>query len=234
MSNEYILDLKKFQKKIGILFKNQNLINQVFVHRSFLNEHKNFGLDHNERLEFLGDAVLELIVTEYLYKNYNKPEGILTNWRSALVKGESLSNIADKIGMNQLLLLSYGESKSYGKGRKLILANALEALIGAIYLDSGYEKVFNFIKKCLIVKLPKIIEKELYIDSKSKYQEFAQDKYLITPHYELIEETGPDHNKKFIIGVYLNDRLIAKGKGNSKQEAEQKAANNALKQRNNI
>lgn len=229
MNNEYDQKLKLFQKNISINFKNKYLAKQVFVHRSYLNEHKNFELDHNERLEFLGDAVLELVVTEYLYKNYNDPEGVLTNWRSALVKGESISQIAEEIGMNDLLLLSYGESKSYGKGRKLILANAFEALVGAIYLDAGYKEAFKFINRYLIINLSTIIKKELYIDSKSKYQEIAQEKYAITPHYEILEEIGPDHNKKFTVGLYLNDKKISQGIGKSKQEAEQNAAKNALK-----
>lgn len=219
----------KIQKKIGIKFDDLKLLQQVFVHRSYLNEHKDFKLDHNERLEFLGDAVLELIVTEYLYKHYNEPEGILTNWRSALVRGESLSALAEKLDIDKYLLLSHGESKSSGKGRKLILANALEALVGAIYLDKGYEKTCSFIEKFLIINLDDIIKKGLYIDAKSKLQELAQDKYTITPRYQVTSEFGPDHDKNFIIAVFLDDKKIGEGNGSSKQLAEQDAAKNALR-----
>lgn len=228
MSDIDTKNLSQFESKIGINFRNKELLQQVFVHRSYLNEHKNFPLDNNERLEFLGDACLELIVTEHLYKNYEEPEGVLTNWRSALVKGESLSRLAKKIKLEDNLLLSRGESKSEGKSRNLILANALEALIGAIYLDQGHEVAFKFIQKFLIVNLDEIIKKRLYIDSKSELQEIAQDKHKITPEYRLISESGPDHAKKFVIGVYLGKEKIGEGDGNSKQMAEQDAASNAL------
>jgi len=221
-------NLEKIQESIKIKFSDINLLKQVFVHRSYLNEHKDFELDHNERLEFLGDAVLELVVTEYLYKNFKEPEGMLTTWRSALVKGESLSEIAEKLHIDDYLLLSHGESKSTGKGRKLILANAFEALIGAIYLDKGYKEVSKFINNFLIIKLDKIITNGLYIDAKSKLQEIAQDKYTITPHYDVISESGPDHAKEFVIGVYLENKKIGEGKGSSKQIAEQDAAKVAL------
>jgi len=221
--------LEDFQSKIDIKFTDKLLLQQVFVHRSYLNEHKDFKLNHNERLEFLGDAVLELVVTENLYKNYSEPEGVLTNWRSALVKGESLSKLSQALNMDEMLMLSYGESKNSGKGRNLILANVLEALIGAIYLDKGYDKAAKFIEDNLIVNLENIIEKELFIDNKSKLQESAQEKFTITPHYELISESGPDHDKVFIMGVYLDSKKIGEGKGKSKQNAEQNAAYNALK-----
>jgi ribonuclease-3 len=205
-----------------------DLLQQVFVHRSYINEHKDFKLDHNERLEFLGDAVLELVVTEYLYLKYSDPEGVLTNWRSALVKGDSLSNLASKLNMQDYLLLSKGESKSEGKGRKIILANSFEALLGAIYLDKGYDIVKKFICKKLVINLPEIIENQLYIDSKSKLQEVIQEKISITPKYNLLKEYGPDHSKKFVMGVYIDDKLIGQGEGNSKQDAEQKAALDAI------
>jgi len=220
--------LLNFEKVININFKNKDLLQQVFVHRSYINEHKNFNLEHNERLEFLGDAVLELVVTEYLYLKYNDPEGILTNWRSALVKGDSLSNLASKLNMQNYLLLSKGESKSEGKSRKIILANSFEALLGAIYLDKGYDVVRKFICKELVVNLPEIIKNQLYIDSKSKLQEVVQEKISITPKYNLLKEHGPDHSKKFVMGVYIDDKLIGQGEGNSKQDAEQKAALDAI------
>ena len=220
--------LAEFQNKLSIRFKDELLLKQVFVHRSYLNEHKDFEVGHNERLEFLGDAVLELVVTEYLYSNYSEPEGVLTNWRSALVKGESLSELSKKIGIDDLLMLSFGESKNKGKGRNLILANALEALIGAIYLDQGYKSVSKFIQNNLIVNLKDIIEKELFIDNKSKLQELVQEKFSITPHYELLSEKGPDHDKIFVMEVKLGDHEIGQGSGNSKQRAEQMAAHDAL------
>lgn len=220
--------LNIFQKSVDIIFNDPQLLRQVFVHRSYLNEHKGFELDHNERLEFLGDAVLELVTTEYLYLKYKDPEGTLTNWRSALVKGESLSELAGDIGLNDLMLLSKGESKGSDKSRKIILANAMEAFIGAVYLDRGYEVVKKFIHKSLIVKLDKIIEDQLYIDAKSKLQELAQEKFSITPHYDLVSESGPDHNKKFFMACFLDNKKISDGEGRSKQEAEQSAAKLAL------
>lgn len=228
MIDKLIDRTKKFEENLDILFTDKFLLLQVFVHRSYLNEHKNFELDHNERLEFLGDAVLELIVTEYLFKNYKEPEGILTNWRSALVKGENLSVLATKLDMEKYLLLSKGEAKNSGKGRKLILANALEALLGAIYIDRGYETAKMFIIKHLVIDLPNIIKEELYIDGKSKLQELSQDKFKITPMYKLLSEKGPDHAKEFLMGVYLENTKIGEGVGMSKQRAEQSAAKNAL------
>lgn len=225
-------DLSKFEKKVGLKFKDKNLLQQVFVHRSYINEHPDFRLTHNERLEFLGDAVLELIVTEYLYKNYHNPEGELTNWRSSLVKGEMLSELAKKLYIDDYLYLSRGEQKSTGKARQLILANAFEALIGAIYLDQGYKKTKKFIERVLVVKLPNIIENKLYIDSKSLLQEIIQEKIGYTPAYKLLDESGPDHDKKFKVGVYINDQFYGSGVGSSKNEAQQDAARNALTDNN--
>lgn len=206
---------------------------QAFVHRSYLNENPNLSLEQNERLEFLGDAVLELAVTEYLYKEYpKKPEGELTNWRASLVNAKILSAIAQSLGFNDYLLLSRGEKKELGKARQYILANTFEAFIGALYLDLGYESAKEFIKEHVFSQLPEIIQKRLYKDSKSYFQEQAQEKVGITPAYEVIEEQGPDHQKKFTIGVFLNDDLVAKGQGYSKQEAEEAAAREALKVKN--
>lgn len=221
-------DLLKFEKKIGIFFKNKDLLNQVFVHRSYLNENPSFGLEHNERLEFLGDAVLELIVTEYLYKNYPNPEGELTNWRSALVRGEKLSQVSTKLEINDYLYLSKGEQKSIGKSRQLILANAFEALIGSIYLDKGYKKTQEFIKDNILIYLDEILDKKLYRDAKSSLQELSQDKLSITPSYKILEESGPDHDKHFTVGVYIGDELIGRGVGSSKQAGEQDAAKSGL------
>lgn len=221
-------DLSEFEKKIGVEFKNKNLLRQVFVHRSYLNENIGFDLDHNERLEFLGDAVLELIVSEYLYQNYENPEGELTNWRSALVKGPTLSSLARKLSIGDYLYLSKGEEKTGGRSRELILANTFEALVGAIYLDQGYEKAREVVKKYLLSKLPEILKKKLYIDPKSRLQELAQESKKITPSYKVLTEYGPDHLKSFTVGVYLGDKLIGQGSGSSKQKAEMAAASSAL------
>jgi len=219
------------EKSLGLEFKNRNLLIEAFCHRSYLNEHPDFPLPHNERLEFLGDAVLELIVTEYLYKKYpEKSEGELTNWRAALVNAKILGEVARELGFNDFLLLSKGEEKETGKARLYILANTFEALIGAIYLDQGYEVAKNFVEKNLIEKkLPEIIEKGLFKDPKTRFQEEAQERVKITPTYKVLEEWGPDHAKHFVVGVFLGDELVAKGEGTSKQEAEEEAAKNALK-----
>lgn len=221
-------NLENFEKKISIKFKNRNLLTQAFVHRSYLNENVKFELDHNERLEFLGDAVMELIVTEYLFINYANPEGELTNWRSALVKGETISAAARELSIGDYLFLSKGEEKSGGKARQLILANTFEAIIGAIYLDQGYEVAKKFLHRFLIVKLPEILENKLYMDAKSRFQELAQAKFGITPQYKVLTEYGPDHAKSFSMGVYLDEKLYGEGSGSSKQNAEQAAAANAL------
>jgi len=219
------------EKKLGLEFKNRNFLIEAFCHRSYLNEHPDFPLPHNERLEFLGDAVLELIVTEYLYKKYpEKSEGELTNWRAALVNAKILGELAKELGFNDFLLLSKGEEKETGKARQYILANTFEALIGAIYLDQGFEVAKNFVEKNLIErKLPEIIEKGLFKDPKTRFQEEAQERVKITPTYKVLEEWGPDHAKHFLVGVFLGDELVAKGEGSSKQEAEEEAAKNALK-----
>jgi ribonuclease III len=219
------------EKSLGLEFKNRDLLIEAFCHRSYLNEHPDFPLPHNERLEFLGDAVLELIVTEYLYKKYpEKNEGELTNWRAALVNAKILGEVARELGFNNFLLLSKGEEKETGKARLYILANTFEALIGAIYLDQGYEVAKKFVEKNLIEKkLPEIIEKGLFKDPKTRFQEEAQERVKITPTYKVLEEWGPDHAKHFIVGVFLGKELIAKGEGSSKQEAEEEAAKNALK-----
>lgn len=223
--------LEKLAKKIGVKFNNLELLQQAVTHRSYLNEHRNYKLDHNERLEFLGDAVLELVVTEYLYKNYKNPEGELTNWRAALVNGEMLAKISKKIGVEEFLLMSRGEAKDTGRARQYLLANAMEAIIGAIYLDQGekgYEKAGEFIMKNVVVNLSEIIENKTYMDPKSRFQEEAQDKVGITPSYRVLEESGPDHDKKFVVGVYLGEELIAQGEGKSKQEGQRNAAEKAL------
>ncbi len=220
--------IEDFQKKSGLSFTNQSLLRNAFVHRSYLNEAADNTQEHNERLEFLGDAVLELVVTEYLYKNFDNPEGELTNWRSSIVKGEVLAKVAAEIKLGDYLYLSKGEEKSGGRTRSLILANTFEALIGAIYLDMGYAQASEFIHKYLVSLLPEIIEKRLYVDPKSRLQELSQEDLNATPEYKVLGETGPDHQKEFIVGVYAHGRLIAQGSGSSKQRAEQTAATDAL------
>lgn len=221
-------DISKLEKKLGFKFNNQDLLLQSLTHRSYLNENPGFRLDHNERLEFLGDAVLELVVTEYLYNHYPNPEGELTNWRAALVKAETLAQIADDLEINGFLLLSRGEAKDTGRARHYILANAIEAIIGAMYLDQGYKPVEEFIKKNIIAHLDEILAKGEHRDAKSVFQEEAQERVGITPTYEVIKEWGPDHAKNFLVGVYLNGDLIAEGEGLSKQEAQLEAAKKGL------
>lgn len=219
---------KKIEKIIGVEFKDKSLLELAFIHRSYLNENRRVK-EHNERLEFLGDAVLELVVTEYLYKNYENPEGELTNWRSALVKTETISQTAKELGFEDFLKLSRGEAKSKGRARQLILANSFEAVIGAIYLDKGLASSRKFIEKNLISKLEGILEAEAHIDAKSRFQEMAQEKDGLTPSYKVLSEEGPDHEKVFTMGVYLSDKLAGRGSGASKQAAEQMAAADALK-----
>lgn len=224
-------ELSKLEDKLEIKFKSKDLLQQALVHRSFLNENPDFGLEHNERLEFLGDAVLELIVTEYLYRNYPNPEGELTNWRAALVNAKKLAEVAEKLELNDFMMLSRGEAKDTGRARQYILANALEALIGAIYMDQGIEPVKNLVEKHILSELPQILKVGAYRDAKSLFQEEAQDRVGITPSYEVLSEWGPDHAKHFKVGVYLDEELVAEGEGVSKQEAQQKAAEAALKAR---
>jgi ribonuclease-3 len=226
-------DFSKLEKRLGIKFKNQDLLKQAVVHRSYLNEHPSFELDHNERLEFLGDAVLEIVVTEYLFYEYPEtPEGDLTNWRASLVNSKMLAQIANELNLEAFLYLSKGESRDKdSKARQYILANAVEALIGAIYLDLGIRAVKKFIKKEILSKLDHILENQLYLDPKSKFQEKAQEINGVTPHYKVLKESGPDHAKTFEVGLYLDEELIAKGKGSSKQEAQVEAASKGLKKK---
>ncbi|MCX6720526.1 MAG: ribonuclease III [Candidatus Staskawiczbacteria bacterium] len=223
------MEFEILEKKLEVRFKNKDLLKQAFTHRSYLNENQDFKLDHNERLEFLGDAVIELIVTEHLFKDFpEKAEGDLTNWRAALVNAKMLTSVAEELEFNDFLLLSKGESKELGKARAYILANAFEAFLGALYLDQGYKPCDEFIKKNLLKNLAGIIKDGSYKDSKSKFQEEAQERVSITPSYKVIKESGPDHEKSFIVGVYLGDVLVAEGEGTSKREAEEAAAELAL------
>jgi ribonuclease-3 len=224
-------DFSILEKSLNVSFKNKDLLTQAFCHRSYLNENPNFYLSHNERLEFLGDAVLELITTDYLFRTYpDKPEGEMTGWRASLVNASILSDAAKEMEFENFLLLSSGEEKEKGKARKYILSDTFEAFIGSLYLDQGYEVTRKFIEKNLIEKkLPEIIEKKLFKDPKSLFQEKSQEIVSITPVYQVLEESGPDHMKLFVVGVFLGEEMIAKGDGSSKHEAELKAAEEALK-----
>lgn len=221
-------DFKKLAQQLNISFTNLELLQEALTHRSYLNEHRGYKLNHNERLEFLGDAVLELIVTEYLFKHYPNPEGELTNWRAALVNGEMLSKIAGGLGIEEYLLMSRGERKDTGKARQYLLANAMESIIGAVYLDQGYQAAEHFVSAFVLSRLPEVLKTRSYLDPKSYFQEKAQEIVQVTPHYEVLKEWGPDHDKQFLVGVFLAAEKIAEGQGSSKQEAQRNAAEKGL------
>jgi ribonuclease-3 len=228
-----MVNFTDFEKKTKIVFKDKSLLKRAFVHRSYINENPSVGLSHNERLEFLGDAVLELVVTDFLYKKYpNYTEGELTAIRSALVNAIIISEVALEIGMNDYLLLSKGENKDNGKARQYILANTYEAYVGAVYLDQGYEVAEKFITKTILPRTEDIVKNKLWRDAKSLVQEKAQEFVGVTPAYKVLSESGPDHEKNFTVGIYFGDDLIAQGKGKSKQEGAQAAAEAALKVKN--
>jgi ribonuclease-3 len=221
------IDFSTFEKKCDITFKDKALLKQAFIHRSYINENRQMNLGHNERLEFLGDAVLELVVTDFLYRKYrDRTEGDLTAYRSALVNAQSLSKVAIDLSMNDYLLLSKGEAKDTGRARAIILADTMEAVIGAVYLDQGYDAAKKFIESSLfrVIDIEDIIRNKLWLDPKSRFQERAQEKTGLTPLYKTIKEIGPDHDKTFTVGVYLGEKLVGTGMGPSKQEAEQEAA----------
>jgi ribonuclease III len=223
------IDYKKIAEKIGVTFNDEGLLKQAFTHRSFLNENRGSNLQHNERLEFLGDAVMELATTDYLYRSFpNKTEGDLTSLRASLVNTQTISDVAYDLGFNDYLLLSKGEAKDKGRARQYILANTFESVIGAIYLDQGYEAAKLFIYQNLMSRLEDIIQKGSWIDAKSKLQEVVQEKHSITPTYKTIKEEGPDHDKKFTVALYYGDKEIDFGEGKSKQEAEQDVAQKVL------
>ena len=226
------MDRSELESKIGITFRDKDLLEQALVHRSYLNENPAFRLSHNERLEFLGDAVLELAITEALYRAYpNKPEGELTSLRAALVNSKMLAELGEEIGLNAFLHLSRGEAKDVGRARQFIVANALEALIGSIYLDQGYAPAKDFVERFLLPRLPDVIARQLYRDPKSLFQEEAQERVGITPTYVVLQEWGPDHDKHFVVGAYLARELIAKGEGPSKQTAQEASAEDALQEK---
>ena len=219
------IDLSSFEKHLGITFKDKVLLRTAFTHRSYLNENRKSGMEHNERLEFLGDAVLELIVTEYLYSKYpDRNEGDLTSYRSALVNAVTLAGVAEGLGMNDHLLLSRGETKDIGRARQVILANTIEAFIGALYLDQGYEETKGFVSKHIFKLVDEIVHNRMWLDAKSHFQEKAQEIVGVTPSYETVKALGPDHDKQFTVAVFLGKERVAEGEGKSKQEAEQAAA----------
>lgn len=225
-------DLSGLEVKLEVRFKNRDLLTQALAHRSYINENPGFGLGHNERLEYLGDAVLELIVSEYLYAHFDDPEGDLTNWRAALVNAKMLAEVAEEIGIGDYLLLSRGEARDQlSKARQTILANAFEAVVGAIHLDRGYAFATEFVHRWVLPKLPHIISNKLYVDPKSKLQERAQEVDGETPTYRVLDEWGPDHGKQFRVGVFLGKQKLGEGEGASKQEAQVSAAENALEKR---
>lgn len=216
------------KEKLNVTFNDLELLIMAFTHRSYLNEHKKTVKEHNERLEFLGDAVLELVVTEYLYGNFEEPEGILTNWRSALVRTESISAAAARYGFEPLLRLSRGEKRGSDRAREQILANSFEAVVGALYLDQGYEAAKRFISEAVLVTFEEILKTGSWMDPKSHLQEVVQSREGFTPVYKVLEETGPDHDKTFTVGVFVNNELRGQGQGSSKQAGQQKAAESAL------
>lgn len=222
-------DFTPFEQAIGISFNDKKVLRHAFIHRSYINENPKSGLEHNERLEFLGDAVLELVVTDYLFRTYpSSPEGELTAYRSAIVNAVIIAEVASVLGMNDYLLLSKGEAKDTGRARSTILANTYESFVGALYLDQGYEPCRQFITRTLLPRLEEIIAKKAWRDAKSWVQEEAQERLGVTPSYKVVAESGPDHDKHFTIGIFFGDKKIAEGKGRSKQEGEQKAAMAAL------
>jgi len=225
------VDFSQLEKKLGVSFGNIDLLKQALTHRSYLNENPGWAVGHNERLEFLGDAVIELAITEYLFREYSKPEGELTAYRAALVNAESLAKVAIELGLDKYLLLSRGETKEFSRSKIEILSNTFEALIGAIYMDQGYRVCRDFLERVLVKHLPDILAAGAWRDPKSRFQERAQELLGITPAYAVVREWGPDHAKQFLVAVYLGKEEVARGEGMSKQEAEMRAAEEALKEK---
>lgn len=225
------MDFKDAATTLGLTFKNLELLEEALTHRSYLNENRS-AKAHNERLEFLGDAVLELATTRFLFEKFpQKPEGDLTAYRAALVNTYSIADVAQQLGVNDMLLLSKGERRDTGRARQIILANTFEALLGAIYLDQGYDAAEVFLAKHLYPKLDSVLAEKSYQDAKSRFQEAAQEEAGVTPRYKTLDETGPDHDRQFTVGAYIGDEEVARGEGKSKQEAEQDAAKKGLKKK---
>lgn len=226
-------DSKKIATTLDIKIGNAALFQEAVTHRSYLNEHKSHPVPHNERLEFLGDAVLELAVTERLYADFpDRPEGELTALRAALVNSDMLAKIGRDLEIEQFLLMSRGEAKDTGRARAFLIANAVEAIIGALYLDQGYEAAKAFIETHVLTRTREVLDAKLYTDAKSRFQEIAQEKLSVTPQYRVLRESGPDHDRRFIAGVFIGDELIAEGEGLSKQEAQRNAAKEGLVKKN--
>ena len=222
-------DAKKIASALDIQIGNTALFQEAVTHRSYLNEHKSHPVPHNERLEFLGDAVLELAVTERLYADFpDRPEGELTALRAALVNSDMLSKVGRDLEIEQFLLMSRGEAKDTGRARAFLIANAVEAVIGALYLDQGYKAAKAFIEACVLTRIQEVLDSKLYTDPKSRFQELSQEKLGITPQYRVLRESGPDHDRRFIAGVFIGDELIAEGEGLSKQDAQRNAAKEGL------
>lgn len=221
-------DLRGLEERLGVSLQNQTLLEVAVTHRSYLNENQGYQGEHNERLEFLGDAVLELVVTDHLYREYHLPEGDLTNLRAAIVRGEMLAKVAVEWDLDRYLRLSKGERRDTGKARHFILANAVEAVIGAVYLDQGLPAATALINRDIVRLLPGVIEKGLHVDAKSRFQELAQERFRATPVYDVLEESGPDHDRTFRVAAVVGGERWAEGTGSSKQEAEQAAARQAL------
>jgi len=225
---EIPINLEQLKKKFAIEIQNSDLFQEALTHRSYLNEHKEYQHPHNERLEFLGDAVLELVVTKYLFDHFDNPEGELTSFRAALVNGEMLGKIGYDLGIQEFLLMSRGEAKDTGRARNYLVANAVESVIGALYIDQGYDAAKDFIEKQIISHLDEVLAQGLYTDPKSRFQELAQEKTGVTPGYRVLKEWGPDHDRHFIAGVFLGEELVAEGEGISKQDAQREAARQGL------
>ena len=221
------------KEKLGYDFENIDLLVTALTHRSYLNEHKKSASEHNERLEFLGDAVLELVTTDFLFSNYDKPEGSLTAWRSALVRTESIGAAGERLGYEKLIRMSRGEKQGSARARQQILANAFEATTGAIYLDKGYEAAKKYITDNILSTLPQILEEESWRDPKSYLQEISQARDGFTPIYKVLKEDGPDHDKNFTLGVFVGDKKMGEGEGPSKQTAQQEAAREAIRKYKN-
>lgn len=225
-------DAKKIKETLGIKIDNHALFHEAVTHRSYLNENKKHPVPHNERLEFLGDAVLELAVTERLFADFpDRPEGELTALRAALVNSDMLSKVGRDLGIDEFLLMSRGEAKDTGRARHFLIANAVEAVIGALYLDQGYDAARTFIEERVLTRTQEVLDAKLYTDPKSRFQEIAQEKLGVTPQYRVLRESGPDHDRRFVAGVYVGDELVAEGEGLSKQEAQRNAAKNGLEKK---
>lgn len=223
----------EFEKTIGVTFTDKSLLCQALTHRSYGNENPSHKIDDNERLELLGDSVIELVTIEYLFRRFpQEREGRLTAYRMALVSGAALAKVGEDLGISRCLLMAVGQSREVGKSRDVLAANAVEALVAAVHLDQGFEASKNFVLRHVVIpRMRAVIEGRLWTDPKSQFQELAQERFKVTPHYKVLRESGLPHEKVFLVGLYLGESLVIEGSGRSKQEAEQKAAKNALEKK---